>query len=852
MSETLHVVSHTHWDREWYLPFQVFRLKLVDLIDNLLDILETDDQFAHFSLDAQTIVLEDYLQIRPAARPRLETMIRNGRIGIGPWYQLNDEYLVSGESTVRSLLIGHRVANEFGACLKIGYLPDQFGNIGQMPQIFRGFGIDNCVFGRGYQLVDGRTMEFLWEAPDGSAVTSSLMALWYNNAQYIGGDPESAAASFASIRDAMAARSGIDSLLLMNGVDHLEARPDIGRLIDACGGALAALRPGVSVKHSSLAAYVEDLLAQTADKDLRTHRGELREDRGGSCLAGTLSARMYLKQANHRSQVGLEQYAERLSAFARLQGRRYPADELRYAWKLLMQNHPHDSICGCSLDEVHNDMMARFVQVDQVGEVLAQKALDHLVGRDATVGAQVANRTILVANTLAWVRTDPVTVTVDVPLGGLSRGAPQRDEVRRVGSFVLLDAAGNEVPYALVDERVQVKTVLNPHELPLDQWTQTLKIEFVASDVPACGFATYTLVPGRAPGFDQEWTPGAVPNMPYLEDGGDIGDEYLYRPPLTDTKFRWVSGAPGFVTRNAVRETRTTRSTWQLPVAASADLRSRSEELVGCEVVLRATYWRGVDRVEYDIEIDNLARDHRVRAGFHLPRGGSETDTVLAEGQYDVVARPFRNALESEGADPNQPQQMWVALEGVAAGDPVQYVIGNEGLPSYEAVAGKGSATLFVPLLRCVGQLSGRGDGPGILTPGAQCPGVSRFRLSLSMSASGKDQPLWRQPHQFNVPLVAVQGPGCACAGTSFVEVTDDAVVVTAIKRCEDRDTLAVRVVNLAASPRDGVGVTVAGAARWRLVNLNEEPEAEWVAGSTAKLALRAKQIRTVEFDPGC
>ena len=176
MPSRMHVISHTHWDREWYQTFQQFRLRLVDLVDHLLDILETDPDFLHFNLDAQTIVLEDYLQVRPEARERLEKHIRSGQITIGPWYQLNDEFLTSGESTVRSLLIGHRVARSFGAVMKIGYLPDQFGNLGQMPQIFQGFGIDNAIMGRGYQLADDRKMEFKWVAPDGSCVVASLMA----------------------------------------------------------------------------------------------------------------------------------------------------------------------------------------------------------------------------------------------------------------------------------------------------------------------------------------------------------------------------------------------------------------------------------------------------------------------------------------------------------------------------------------------------------------------------------------------------------------------------------------------------------------------------------------------------
>ena len=201
MAHTLHVVSHTHWDREWYLTFQQFRMRLVDLIDHLLDLLDRDADFRSFHLDSQTIVLEDYLEIKPQNRQRLEKYIREGRIIVGPWYQLNDEFLTSGEATIRSLLMGMRIARQFGACGTIGYLPDQFGNLSQMPQIFRGFGIDHAVMGRGYQLVDDRKMEFIWEAPDGSQVTASLMAFWYNNAQHVPADPQEALGYIEELRD---------------------------------------------------------------------------------------------------------------------------------------------------------------------------------------------------------------------------------------------------------------------------------------------------------------------------------------------------------------------------------------------------------------------------------------------------------------------------------------------------------------------------------------------------------------------------------------------------------------------------------------------------------------------------
>ncbi|MCK4961620.1 MAG: hypothetical protein KAS19_03995, partial [Anaerolineales bacterium] len=175
----LHIVPHTHWDREWYLPFQSFRIKLVHLIDMLLDILDHDPAFTHFTLDGQTIILEDYLEIRPERESDLIRHIRSGRLLIGPWYILPDEFLVSPEATVRNLLQGGSLCDRFGARMDIGYLPDPFGHIGQMPQILLGFGIEMAAFRRG--LAD-EPCELWWQAPDGSRVLTAYLRDGYDNA----------------------------------------------------------------------------------------------------------------------------------------------------------------------------------------------------------------------------------------------------------------------------------------------------------------------------------------------------------------------------------------------------------------------------------------------------------------------------------------------------------------------------------------------------------------------------------------------------------------------------------------------------------------------------------------------
>ena len=147
MKKTLHIIPHSHWDREWYLPFEKHRVRLVELFDRLIEVMEQNEDYTYYHMDGQYIVIEDYLEIRPQMRDRLLALVRAGRIQVGPWYILQDEYLTSGEANVRNMLYGIKLCREIGAePVETGYFPDAFGNISQAPQIVRGFGFDNAVW----------------------------------------------------------------------------------------------------------------------------------------------------------------------------------------------------------------------------------------------------------------------------------------------------------------------------------------------------------------------------------------------------------------------------------------------------------------------------------------------------------------------------------------------------------------------------------------------------------------------------------------------------------------------------------------------------------------------------------
>ncbi len=387
----LHIISHTHWDREWYRTFQQFRLQLVHLIDNLLVILEDDPNYLHYMLDGQTVVLEDYLRVRMENFAKLQKYIQENRILIGPWYILPDEFLVSPESTVRNLLIGKQICELFGQRMMIGYLPDPFGHIAQMPQILHGFGIDTAALWRG--VVPEMPTAFTWQAPDGSQVLLAHLYFGYGNISHWPlSTPEASLQSLEEAVKRLEPQSNTAQYLMMQGTDHLEPHPETSKNIAYYNEMNI---DGNVALHSTLPAYFAALSQEIEDKQiaLPIHIGELRDPQKAHLLPGVLSTRMWIKQRNWKAQNDLERWAEPFSAWAEILERgehafapvnRYqntkriadPGTIIREAWKTLLKNHTHDSICGCSIDDTHKDMIPRFDKIDQINHEIQSQSLE--------------------------------------------------------------------------------------------------------------------------------------------------------------------------------------------------------------------------------------------------------------------------------------------------------------------------------------------------------------------------------------------------------------------------------------------------------------------------------------------
>ncbi len=456
---TLHIVPHTHWDREWYLPFQRFRVKLVHLLDGLLDLLEREPRLRHFMLDGQTIVLEDYLQIRPERRRQLEAQIRRGRLSVGPWTVLADEFLVSPESLVRNLLRGRSVARRFGPRMSVGYVPDPFGHIGQLPQILLGFGIDTAVFRRG---LGPEPTELEWEAPDGSRVLALYLRDGYDNAQRLPTEPAALDAALRERRDSLLPHSAVSHLLLMNGSDHQEAQAELPAALQKVDLA------GDEVRLSSLPEFVVAVRAELAARgvSLPVRRGELRDPSRHHLLPGVLSSRAWIKLRNHACETLLERWAEPFSAWAEWLCRdasdpesraphhplprvREPSGLLAEAWRLLLECQPHDSICGCSVDAVHDEMQARFDQVEQIGEEVTRQSLYALAAEVETAPLSLlgAFSALVALNAACGPRSGLARARLRLPAGQCS--------------FAVVDPAGDPVPFRVCERAEQVLSDLD-------------------------------------------------------------------------------------------------------------------------------------------------------------------------------------------------------------------------------------------------------------------------------------------------------------------------------------------------------------------------------------------------------
>ncbi len=721
---TMHILSHTHWDREWYQTFQGYRRRLVYQIDAMMDLLEKRRAYPCFHLDGQTSVLSDYVQIRPEGRARLQRLIQKGRVEVGPWFTQPDEAHVSGESLVRNLLLGHRHCAEWKVSpMPIGWISDVFSHVSQMPQILAGFDLDCAFMHHGTPCTEDEKSEMAWTGADGTTLLmlKAFPPFGYQDFWQMRCRSKEDIRSYEQDKIRLASTN---VMFGMDGNDHEPAKWNTPEVIARANTLFAQTR----LVHSTMRRYLAALkkaLGPNWMKDRPHFSGELRavvkSGRWNGVCTGTGSSRLPLKQANDHVEYLLARQAEPFHAWATALGDQPQKSYIDLAWQYLMLNHPHDSICGCSIDQPHRDMAYRFDQARLLGQDSLDDAMQVVAHRMdvAKLGGGDAVATVFNPGTQA---TGPVTAfAFEVP-------QQQMDEMRaKKLAPVLLDARGAELRAQTL--RVEEKVRATPFMYRDAGATVAMyRRDFAVTRfhlaaeaaVPALGYRSWRIAfrpekstPVSKPAAVKPVTVNAKTGMldnglirlsvrpdgrvdltdkalgvsfkglHAFEDGGDAGEGWNHVYPAKDM----VVSSLNARSRGRVSVSVTEQGPMRATVKVALSLRipaglvqtvkgkwkvtdaSRTRETVILPIESTFTVTAGSRRVDCVTTVNNTADCHRLRVLFPT---GRKTATWQSDSAFDIVNRPVHlkptPASWAERQRPETPIKNFAAMSDRQAG----------------------------------------------------------------------------------------------------------------------------------------------------------------------------------------
>ena len=748
--KTFHLIAHTHWDREWYLPRSVFVSRLVPAVDDLIARLEAEPCIRSFLLDGQTVLVEDYLRVRPEQSDEIGALVREKRLQVGPWYVLADELVPSGESLVRNLLAGERDTARLGGRSNVLYSPDAFGHPAAWPTLAREFGIPWGVLWRGLGGEPGLDGDlFRWFGPDGrSVLVYHLPPRGYEAGVDLPADPRKLPAAWGALRDTLVARARTSHVAVFVGADHHAAHPDLCRLRDL----IAGLEPEASVAISRLEEFFEAAAPETAM--IPALRGALRWSYGYTwTLQGVHGTRAALKRRHTEAELWLERVAEPLAALAAGLGRPHPASVLRDAWRTLLRSQFHDSIAGCTSDAVARRVAARIEDAELMAREVARLSLDALTGNDPDRArgspGESAPRLVL-WNPAPRERSGVIVADLTGFLRDVLVGPPGGRVPREGEGFrpVALQGPDGPIPFQILGGRRADERLDSARHYPDQDEVEVVRVAFRAPSLGGFGLAslaTVTAGGGRPKGavrvrknslandlvevavardgsvrLTDRRSGESYEGLLRFESGGDVGDTYTYAAPAND-RVEWLDG-PAEV-----------RVLAEGPLVGALEVRGTIRRSGGgVEVRVVLTLHDDSPSLRITVDIDNQASDHRLRlrvptgiAGVEALAGAAFGSEMREAVQVDAARYPRETPVTTA------PAHRFVACASAGRG----LGVFAPGFFEYELTP---AGDLVVTILRAVGALS-RSDlttRPGhagwpTATPDAQCRGMERLQLAV-------------------------------------------------------------------------------------------------------------------------
>ena len=863
--QTLLLVSHTHWDREWYLTFEQYRARLVATFDKLLDVLDEIPAFHSFTFDGQTIPIDDYLEIRPEMRERLARHVRSGRLLIGPLYVIPAGYTPRGETWVRNFQLGMARCAELGSEPDHVYMAEPTSLPEQWPQIAAGFGFREAVFGRGLR-IDPRdendstrvdASEYCWEGPEGSRLLVVHMPAAYddesgarcilhycNSAEVFWNriyDPlrEQEPVATPDHLDEVLERVGIlreyltplatsDTLLLMHGCDHLPPQPGTPEFVAAVNERL----DGARMVHGSMRDYL-DAVKKAGNA------GEVRQ--GESSGRTDAMSRVYLQRLDSDAQYELSRWMEPAAAMA-LAWRGAPAPGLRdegvpdmntgalrrQAWRYVIQNHAHDTIWGAAVDDVYGEVVTRYAKAHQIAEELARESMHHVAEAVTTADLPGGDAVAAVFNPHGHTVDAVVETEFQLPANVQSRHVRVTDDagvewpVQVIESHVVERRTDRFRRYAFCEKVRAVKAVVHARSIPpvgyravsVSGARKAAETDLRASaDVLENEHMRVAVHPDGSFDVVDKRTGVRVDGLNALVDQGDGGHGWRFAPIERD-RFVTASEHPGkarLVEAGPVRATVEVRLSLPLPVGLTRDTHGRLISTRVCPVVVRISLAAGSRRVEVSTEIDNRVRNHRLRALFPTGIRAERTQCDGAFGVHDRhirVTDPTPISLKSGiGYHPSQPQELammhsWLDIADEERG----MALLTRGLPMYEILNADGGTRAFaLTLMRAaIGHTSIHDPD---LTHECQVPGPQRAEYAVVLHAGD-----WLAGEVHREAAVYTSPPrfeptgrhaGARSTTGSLIGDLPPEIELSALKPADDDESIAVvRLVNLLPEQR--------------------------------------------------
>ncbi len=871
----VHVVTHTHWDREWYAPFEVFKGRLLELIDNLIEEMDNYPHFKHFMLDGQTVVLEDYLEERPQNKEKLVKLIRQGKIIVGPWYILPDEFLVTGEAMIRNFLIGQHVLESLNVpSMKIGYLPDMFGHNAYTPTILKDLGLKAAVVWRG--VGDAcRDTEFMWKSPNGDEMPTVSLLHGYGNGAHFGRSVSEMKDVFLKEIKFLSKHKTTNNILIMNGTDHEFPLYDLPKEFSNWQEEVKA-----SIVHSTIEEYVNSMINEKPD--LKAVYGELKDPKYEHTLKDITSTRIYLKTLNFDAQQLFIRYVEPLSALLFLNGEKVEPKEIENGWKLILKSQPHDSICGCSVDSVHRDVESRLRNSIEVGASLTAKYMRKISkGMEINVDLGIP---LLVFNPYEHERISVVSTVIKAKDGADYEVFDENGE--KCAAFMKPFASENEKMKVLSEMRnndylkfltnlSDFQNVLAPSKAFYEAKTLTFQ-----TNLPPLGFKMFYLKEkktaktekreARNTEYENEFyvfhlnengsfdlkdkTNGALYKaLNYFEDIADAGDEYNFSPidddkPITNLN---VKANVISVEEHEFLKKITVESNMELPKSLDKSRKTRTNEKTTVKIKITYTLYRNIPRIDVDLSLKNTASDHKLSFVVNIPE---KLEEVKNDGYFGLVSHPVDMKIYDDSYAEEDISRYAMESFALFKGEKPKLLVTTRGIHEYESHLVKNETKVNFTILRSVGWLS-RGDisvrkgnaGPELPTPEAQCIGEYNFRYSFAFIKEGSETEAYKTAKDFLLEPTAImtyesrEKADISVPNFKF----DDNVFLSAFKISQDEKTVVMRWTNHSDN-ESKVRIESPFALRIEDSNTAEDPSKKGTSNEI--ITIEARKIKTVRF----